>query len=105
MRRRQIPGDIRVDTGGYTQLVWNLNPYWETGARYGYLSGSPGDDLVPDATEDRHRVSAQVTYLPSHFSRLRLQGSRDQPLYRDEPIWVGMLQAEFLVGAHGAHAY
>lgn len=105
MRRRQIPGDVRVDTGGYTQLVWNLNPYWETGARYGYLSGSAGDDLVPDATDDRHRVSAQVTYLPSHFSRLRLQGSRDQPLYRDEPIWVGMLQAEFLVGAHGAHAY
>ena len=105
MRRRQVPGDIRVDTGGYTQLVWNINPYWETGARYGYLSGSPEDDLIPEATDDRHRVTAQVTYRPSHFSRMRLQGSRDQPLYRDNPIWVGMFQAEFLVGSHGAHDY
>jgi hypothetical protein len=105
MRRRQVPGDVRVDTGGYTQLVWNLNPAWEMGARYGYVSGAPEDDLIPEATGDRHRVSGQVTFRPSHFSRLRLQGSRDQPLYRDEPIWVGMLAAEFLVGAHGAHTY
>ncbi len=105
MRRRQIPGGLRVDLGGYTQLVWNLNPSWEMGARYGYVSGSEGDDLIPEATEDRHRVSGQVTYRPSHFSRLRMQGSMDQPLYRDEPIWVGMLAVEFLVGAHGAHSY
>lgn len=105
IRRRQVPGDIRVDTGGYTQLVWNINPYWEVGGRYGFVSGSPEDDLMPEATEDRHRVTTQITYRPSHFSRLRLQGNRDQPLYRDEPIWVGMLQAEFLVGSHGAHDY
>jgi hypothetical protein len=75
------------------------------GARYGYVSGSEGDDLIPEADEDRHRVSGQVTYRPSHFSRLRMQGSMDQPLYRDEPIWVGMLAVEFLVGAHAAHSY
>ena len=105
MRRRQIPGGLRVDAGGYTQLVWNLNKTWETGARYGYVTGSPDDDLVPEATDDRHRFSGQVTYRPSHFSRLRLQGSVDNPLYRAEPIYVGMLAVEFLVGAHGAHSY
>ncbi len=105
MRRRQLPGTLRVDAGGYTQLVWNLNKTWEMGARYGYVTGSPDDDLVPEATDDRHRVSTQVTYRPSHFSRLRLQGSVDNPLYRAEPIYVGMLAIEFLVGAHGAHKY
>ncbi len=105
MRRRQIPGGLRVDAGGYSQLVWNLNKTWETGVRYGYVTGSPDDDLVPEATDDRHRFSGQVTYRPSHFSRLRLQGSVDNPLYRDEPIYVGMLAVEFLVGAHGAHSY
>ena len=105
MRRRQIPGGLRVDAGGYTQLVWNLNKTWETGARYGYVTGSPDDDLVPEATKDRHRFSGQITYRPSHFSRLRLQGSVDNPLYRAEPIYVGMLAVEFLVGAHGAHSY
>jgi len=105
MRRRQLPGDLRVDAGGYSQLVWNLNKSWEMGARYGFVTGSPEDDLVPEATDDRHRVSGQVTYRPSHFSRLRLQGSVDNPLYRPEPIYVGMLAIEFLVGAHGAHQY
>ena len=105
MRRRQVPGDLRTDFGGYTQLVWNITPYWELGARYGFVSGSPGDDLIPEATDDRHRVSTQVTFRPSHFSRLRLQGSWDRPLYRDEPIFVGMLAVEFLIGAHGAHDY
>ena len=103
--RRQLPGDLRVDAGGYSQLVWNLNKTWEMGARYGFVTGSPEDDLVPEATDDRHRVSGQVTYRPSHFSRLRLQGSVDNPLYRPEPIYVGMLAIEFLVGAHGAHQY
>ena len=105
LRRRQIPRGLRVDAGGYTQLVWRMNKSWETGARYGYVTGSPDDDLIPEATDDRHRVSAQVTHYPSHFSRLRLQGSVDNPLYRDEPIYVGMLAIEFLVGAHGAHTY
>jgi hypothetical protein len=105
VRRRQVPGDLRTDAGGYTQLVWNITPAWELGARYGFVSGSPGDDLDPKATHDRHRVSAQVTFRPSHFSRLRLQGSWDRPLYRAEPIWSGMLAVEFLIGAHGAHTY
>ena len=105
MRRRQVPGDLRTDFGGYTQLVWNINPAWEVGARYGFVSGSPGDDLIPEATDDRHRVSAQVTLRPSHFSRIRLQGSWDRPLYMPEPIFAGMLAFEFLIGAHGAHNY
>ena len=103
--RGQVPGDLRTDAGCYTQLVWNINPTWEVGGRYGFLSASPGDDLDPEATDDRHRVSAQVTFRPSHFSRIRLQASWDRPLYRPEPIWAGFLALEFLVGAHGAHTY
>ncbi len=105
MRRRQVPGDIRTDAGCYTQVVWNITPAWEVGGRYGFMSASPGDDLDPEATDDRHRVSAQVTFRPSHFSRIRLQGSWDRPLYRPDPIWAGFLSLEFLVGAHGAHTY
>ncbi len=105
MRRRQVPGDIRLDAGGYTQLVWNIDAAWEVGARYGFVTGFPGDDLLPEATDHRHRVSAQVTYRPSHFSRLRLQGSWDRPLYQDEPIFAGFLALELLIGAHGAHEY
>ena len=75
-----------------------MNKSWETGARYGYVTGSPDDDLILR----RPTIgigSAQVTHYPSHFSRLRLQ-EIDNPLYRDEPIYVGMLMT---LGAHGAH--
>ena len=105
LRRRQVPRDLRTDIGGYTQLVWNINPMWEVGARYGLVSGSPGDDLEPEATDYRHRASTQVTFRPSHFSRIRLQGSWDRPLYKEEPIWAGFLALEVLVGKHGAHTY
>jgi hypothetical protein len=63
------------------------------------------DALDPDWTEARRRVSVQGTYYPSHFSRLRLQANYDQPGWREEPILALMLNAEVLVGAHGAHAY
>ena len=97
--------DFLITGLGATVWTGDINPSWEVGGRYGFLSASPGDDLDPEASDDRHRVSAQVTFRPSHFSRIRLQASWDRPLYRPEPIWAGFLALEFLVGAHGAHTY
>jgi hypothetical protein len=48
-------------------------------------------------------VSANFTFWPSEFSRLRLQGSADR-LGR-ETDWALFLAAEFVVGAHGAHQF
>jgi hypothetical protein len=105
LRRRQVPGDVLQDWGAYSQLVWNLNPQWETGLRYEHVSGLKDDPLDPDWTQARQRASAQVTYYPSHFSRLRLQGAWDNPQWREDPTLSVMLGLEILVGAHGAHAF
>lgn len=105
LRQRQIPDDNLVDFGGYSQLVWNIAPRWATGARWEYLSGVEGDPLDPEANDDRHRTSAQVTFYPSHFSRVRIQGARDDVRWRDTVDWSAVLALEVLVGAHGAHAY
>lgn len=104
-RRRQVPDDVLVDTGGYAQLVWNITPAWEVGARGEYVEGVESDPTDPEWTEARHRQSVQATWYPSHFSRVRLQGSHDRPEWLDGPIWGTFLALEVVVGAHGAHTY
>ncbi len=109
-KRTDVPGDISaerndVDGGGYSQIVWRIDPEWETGIRADVVSGLPDDALDPDWTSLRTRYAAQTTFYPSHFSRLRLEGSVDLPTYVDAPIYALMLQLEVVIGAHGAHAY
>lgn len=134
LRRRQVPGDVLEDYGGYTRLRWRPGRYWGAGLRYEFVSGiGPGDaatppslfggtttgvvdPLDPDWTENRQRGAAQISYYPSHFSRLRLQYSLDHMPYRDgasrngnggpDPlVHMVFLQAELVAGAHGSHDY
>lgn len=111
-RRRQVPGDVLADHGGYAQVLWRFAMRWAAAARYEH--GSPahgraglfaGDYLDPDWRDDRHRVSAALTFSPSEFSRLRLQGAADAPLWTDEVDWAVFLAAEFVIGAHGSHPF
>jgi outer membrane receptor protein involved in Fe transport len=105
----QVEGLVR-DTeehrgyGGYAQLVWSVDPEWETGVRYDWVSGGGDEPLAPEHAGERHRAAAQLTYHPSHFSRLRLQVNRDAPEGRPT-FWAALLQLEVAIGAHGAHAY
>ena len=104
-RVSQVPGDTIEAHGGYLQWLLGLTPKWEVGARYEWVDGTEQDPfaLAPDAT--RRRYSGQVTWYPSHFSRIRLQGSQDTPSWREDPIVAWMLAFEVLAGAHGAHKY
>ena len=94
-----------ADFAGYAQLVAELNPRWEVGERSELGTGVKDDPLDPTWSGKRHKHSLQVTYYPSHFARLRLQGSIDVPSWRDEPIYACMLALETVIGAHGAHTY
>ncbi len=104
-RRRQVPQDVLADYGGTAQLVWEISPRWETGARYEYVTGVQDDYLEDEWFDDRQRTSLQLTFYPSHFSRVRLQGNYDAPKWRDDPIWGTFLAFEVVVGAHGTHEY
>lgn len=104
-RRRQVPDDLLEDWGGYAQLVWNVTEQWETGARYGFVTGVDGDYLDEDWASLRHRFSVQGTFYPSHFSRFRMQLTYDDPTWEPRPILAAMLSAEIVIGAHGAHEY
>jgi hypothetical protein len=112
VRRRHGLGDHLDDAGGYAALLWWFARRWATGVRYDYVSAAHDaagqvvfDPLDPDWTSARQRVAANVTFYPSEFSRLRLQGSVDAPAWRADPIAAVFLAAEFLIGAHGAHPF
>ncbi len=104
MRRRQVPGDVLVDHGMYTYLFWRFARRWGTAARYELVTGLKKDPLDPAWTETRQRLSTNVTFWPTEFSRLRLQYAYDLPGWRSGYHAV-MLAVEFSVGAHGAHKF
>jgi hypothetical protein len=53
---------------------------------------------------DRFRLSPNVTWYPTEFSKLRLQYNYDhrEGIGRDHSVW---LQFEFLLGAHASHKF
>ncbi|MCI0569201.1 MAG: zinc-regulated TonB-dependent outer membrane receptor [Myxococcaceae bacterium] len=112
-RRRQIAQDLLLDGGGYAQAVWRFTRQWATGVRYEL--GTPAvrleggavvlDPLDPEWTKARQRVSANLTFWPTEFSRFRLQGAVDAPGWRPNPIYSVFLAGEIVVGAHGSHPF
>lgn len=104
-RARQVPGALLRDHGGYAQLVWHFDLRWETGVRTEVGTGAKNDPTDPDWTGNRTRHSAQITFYPSHFSRVRLQGSVDNAAWRSEPVYAAFIAVETLIGEHGSHNF
>jgi hypothetical protein len=111
-RRRQVPEDVVSDADAYTQLTWRFARRWSVGARHELGTPEVGTDgevsehaLDPQWTSTRQRGALALTYWPTEFSRLRLQGGRDVADWIVEPAWSVFLAFEFNVGAHGAHAF
>ncbi|MFZ5893909.1 MAG: zinc-regulated TonB-dependent outer membrane receptor [Myxococcota bacterium] len=109
-RRRQLATGRVSDFGSYAQAVYRFARRWSIAARYEY--GTPSrdaagdvflDELDPEWSAMRTRESLALTFFPTEFSRLRLQGSRDAGFA--EPVWAAFLAAEFVLGAHGSHPY
>jgi hypothetical protein len=104
VRRRQVPGGVLQDQGLYAYLFWRFARRWAAAARYEWVQGVANDPLDPEWTEARQRLSANLTFWPTEFSRFRLQYSYDRPEWR-HPYHAVFLAVEFAVGAHGAHKF
>ena len=97
--------------GWYLQGIWQFDRNWRTGIRYDMLeSDNRGSDvgvldeagLVTNGHTPR-RSSIMAEWLPSAFSRIRLQYNRDESYQiTDNQIF---LQYTFSIGAHGAHTF
>ncbi|PWU09086.1 MAG: hypothetical protein C5B50_28475 [Verrucomicrobia bacterium] len=100
-----LPSETLRDWGFYSQVLWGFTQRWVAGLRGEYVNGNEGLDDPNDVFRgERTRVSPNLTFYPSEFSKLRLQYNYDhgERFGTDHSIW---LQMEFLLGAHGAHKF
>jgi hypothetical protein len=100
-----LPAETLRDWGFYSQVLWGFKPRWVTGLRGEYVNGNNAADDANDVFRgERTRISPNLTFYPSEFSKIRLQYNYEHgELFGNEhSIW---LQMEFLLGAHGAHKF
>ncbi len=105
---RFVPRETLTDYGFYTQLTYGFRPGWVAGARWDYVTSDRAqyENLFGiDAGRDtRWRLSPNLTWYPTEFSKIRLQYNYDdrKNIGIDHSIW---LQFEFLLGTHAAHKF
>jgi hypothetical protein len=91
------------DSGFYVQGVWGFITRWVAGFRVDYADGNRPTDPLGD---QRWRLSPNLTFYPSEFSKLRLQYNIDYAEHlNDKPLHAVFFQFEFLIGTHGAHTF
>lgn len=96
--------------GFYLQGVYQFAPHWRAGMRYDRVSSSvSGDDpsvLDEAGLETDHnpwRGTASIEWVPSEFSRIRVQYNHDRSVDRPDNQWF--VQYTYSLGAHGAHTF
>ncbi len=99
-RRQQRPGRLLRDQGQYTSLEWKYNLRESLGLRYETVR--PHEEHEEWETQV-YRTSLAYTYYPSHFSRLRFQGSHRRVNGADGFGIVANI--EVVIGSHGAHDF
>ena len=100
-----LPLETLGDYGFYSQVLWGIKPRWVAGVRGEYLNGDKDPYDAGDRFRgERTRVSPDLTWYPSEFSKLRLQYNYDrgENFGVEHSVW---LQLEFLLGSHGAHKF
>jgi hypothetical protein len=100
-----LPSENLRDWGFYSQVLWGFHERWVAGLRGEYASGNSGGfDSNDPFRNERTRISPNLTWYPSEFSKIRLQYNLDHgEMVGDEhSVW---LQVEFLIGAHAAHKF
>jgi hypothetical protein len=111
-----IPGETLTDHGFYAQLLYGFRKGWVAGVRGDFVTSDEGayermalslngEPLGRDPMRaERWRLSPNLTWYPTEFSKFRLQYNYDKRsiVGDDHSVW---LQFEFLLGSHGAHKF
>ncbi|HEY3662642.1 MAG TPA: hypothetical protein VGL24_05765 [Chthoniobacterales bacterium] len=97
------------DWGMYSQVIWGFKKGWTTGLRGDFLHMQNSAFTDDPTRQSRSRISGDLTWYPTEFSKLRLEYNHD---FLDGNDFVAgheadsiFLQFEFILGAHGAHKF
>jgi hypothetical protein len=97
------------DWGAYSQVIWGFKTGWSAGVRGDYLHMSDSQITDDPERQSRWRLSADLTWFMSEFSKLRLQYNHDfleaSHFLSGRDVDSVLLQFEFALGAHGAHKF
>lgn len=95
--------EVLRDRGIYSQVLWGVKPRWVAGLR-GEFAGGDSAAFDSQLRTDRFRLSPNLTWYPTEFSKLRLQYNYDhrEGIGSDHSVW---LQFEFVLGAHASHKF
>lgn len=105
LRDTQVPGDSVRDHGGYLQVDFQLDRYWITSVRGDWVGRVQGPAPAGSPMAGRQqRGSLMVGYMPTHFSKIRLQLDAGKDRQNDATI-AGFVQLEVSAGEHGAHVF
>ena len=103
-----LPHETLLDYGFYSQVAYGFRKGWVTAFRGDFVT-SPKADYEKAFSRDpdratRWRLSPNLTYYPTEFSKIRLQYNYDHraDVGIDHSVWM---QFEFLIGSHGAHKF
>jgi hypothetical protein len=97
------------DWGLYSQVLWGFKKGWVAGVRGDYYDAQDSKFTDDIERQSRSRISANLTWYPTEFSKIRLQYNHD--LIDNSFFLAGrdvdsvFLQFEFILGAHGAHKF
>ncbi len=97
------------DWGLYSQVLWGFKKGWVAGIRGDYVHMQNSEFTDDLDRQSRSRISANLTWYPTEFSKLRLQYNHD---FLEENFFLSkrevdslFLQFEFILGSHGAHKF
>jgi len=97
------------DWGLYSQVLWGFRKGWVAGVRGDYLQMQNSRFTNDEDRQSRSRISANLSWYPTEFSKLRLQYNHDflesNFFLADREVDSVFLQFEFILGAHGAHKF
>jgi hypothetical protein len=97
------------DWGLYSQVLWGFKKGWVVGVRGDYIDMEDSRFTNDLDRQSRSRISADLTWYPTEFSKIRLQYNHD---FLAETFFLPgrdvdsvFLQFEFILGSHGAHKF
>ena len=97
------------DWGLYSQVLWGFRKGWVAGVRGDYLHMQNSRFTDDPDRQSRWRISANLSWYPTEFSKLRLQYNHDflesNFFLADREVDSVFLQFEFILVAHGAHKF
>lgn len=100
----EVDHSSQKDSGWFSQVSYGFTPGWIAGVRLEGADSNVNDSMDPDSNA-RFRTALNLTWLPTEYSKIRLQYNYDDAEHLDSKVHSLWLQVEYNLGSHAAHVF